>query len=204
MALGTVTQIEPTNPQFGQVTEVETDQAYPYNDPLFKDKGLALGDTITFDISYDDKVPTATNLQKYVPTERVINGPVDGPITSVPGETIRVGRGGQIKGNVIISQNSSLFVEDDGSIVDGDLTVGEGSNATFRKGGQIKGNITVSNGSLLRVVNKGVVKGNIIFNSGNKLIIGNNNGGGSVTGSITTDKIRKLSITATSTINCGV
>ncbi len=204
MALGTVTKIDPTNSQFGDVTEVETDDVYPYNDPLFKEKGIALGDTITFDISYDEKVPTATNLQKYVPSERLINGQVDGPITSVPGETIRVGRGGQIKGNVIITQNSSLFVEDDGVIEGGNLTVGEGSNATFRKGGQIKGNITVSNGSLLRVVNKGVVKGNITYNNGNKLIIGNNNGGGMVTGSITTDKIRKLSITATSTINCGV
>ena len=203
MALGKIESIDPRDSQFGTITESETGDVYNYHDPLFAQKGLALGDTVIFSISYEEKDPVATDLEKYVSTERNINTEVMGPITSAEGETIRIGKGGIVRGGVVIINNSSLFVEDTGLIDGGDLTVEAGSNATFRKGGQIKGNININNGSLLRVINKGVVKGNIVFNSGNRLIIGNDNGGGTVTGSITTDKIKKLKITSTSVINCG-
>lgn len=200
MALGKLESIDPKDAQYGTVIESETEDRYNYHDPLFREKGINVGDAITFTISYEEKNPVATDLQKYVPTERVIEGNVSGPVSTQPGETLRVKKGGKINGSVIISNNSCLYVEDDGTI-DGEVTVGDGSNATIRKGGQIKGNVNINNGSLLRVVNKGTVKGNIIFNSGNKLIIGNANGGGTVNGEIITDKIKKLSITAQSVIN---
>ncbi|MCD6065177.1 MAG: hypothetical protein K0S33_3 [Bacteroidetes bacterium] len=202
MALGKVESIDPTNAQFGTVRETETDEVYNYDDPTFKEKGLAVGSAVTFKIDYQQKEPVATDLQPYTATERLINTPVDGPIESVAGETIRVGRGGMVRGNVSILNNGVLFVEDSGS-VEGEISVGTGSNAIIRKGGIVKGNISVSNGSVLKVVNKGTVKGNISYSSGNRLIIGNDNGGGTVTGSVTTDRIRKLTITASSIINCG-
>lgn len=202
MALGKVESIDPTNPQYGTVSESETGDIFNYDDPKFRQKGLQVGSLCTFTIDYTQKDPVATELEAYVPTERTITTTIDGPIESTAGETIRVGRGGVVKGNISILNNGTLFIEDSGS-VEGQLIVGTGSNAIIRKGGVIKGNISVSNGSALKIVNKGVVKGNISFMSGNKLIVGNDNGGGTVTGSVTTDRIRKLTITATSVINCG-
>jgi cytoskeletal protein CcmA (bactofilin family) len=202
MALGKVESIDPNNSQFGTVSESETGDIYNYDDPRFKEKGLVVGSPCTFTIDYSQKEPIATDLQPYVPSERTISSPVEGPIATTTGETLRINKGGVVKGNINVSNNSTLFVEDTGS-VEGEITVQAGSNAIVRKGGMVKGNINVSNASALKVVNKGVVKGNINYNSGNKLIIGNDNGGGTITGSVTTDKIRKLTITSTSVINCG-
>jgi hypothetical protein len=47
------------------------------------------------------------------------------------------------------------------------------------------------------------VKGSVIILSANRLIIGNANGGGIVNGDITINELRKVTITTTSTINCG-
>lgn len=202
MALGKVETINPENSQYGTVTEAESGDSFPYNDPNFKSTGLQVGSECTFDIDFNAKDPVATNLQPYTATEKIITEPFSGDITSQAGETIRIKKGGMVRGNVTMSSNSTLFIEDDG-VVEGTVTVNDGSNAIVRKGGMVRGNVTINNGAVLKVVNKGTVKGNITYNSGNRLIIGNNNGPGTITGSITTDRLRKLQITADSTINCG-
>ncbi|HRD39858.1 MAG TPA: hypothetical protein PLC65_14610, partial [Bacteroidia bacterium] len=76
-------------------------------------------------------------------------------------------------------------------------------NVVARKGGIIKGSLNINHASTLKVVNKGVIKGNVVINNANRLIIGNDNGGGILSGTITIERVRRVSITATSTINCA-
>ncbi len=201
MALGKVDSINPSNPASGTVKEDETEQIYPYEDKNFPSTGLKVGDPCTYDIDYSVERPIATNLQAYVPTTRDITTPVEGPITVNVGETLNIKKGGMVKGNVNV-MNANLIVEDTGSI-EGNVEVNSQGSFIVRKGGMVKGNINVLQGSACKVVNKGNIKGNINVVSANRLIVGNDNGGGTITGSITVDKIRKVSITATSVINCG-
>lgn len=201
MALGTVESVGSPDPSVGTVLELESGKSYPYNDKEFAAKGLQQNDPVTYDIDYTVDNPIATNLQKYVPSTKEITTPVDGPISVTNGETLKVKGGGVIKGNVIVN-SGNLFVEDNGS-VEGEVSITSQGNMVVRKGGIIKGNINVNHGSALKVVNKGVIKGNINVINANRLFIGNENGGGILTGTITIDRVRKVAITATSTINCG-
>lgn len=201
MALGTVETVDAADPSVGTVAEVESGKSYPYNDKDFASKGLKVGDSVTYDIDYAVDNPIATNLQKYVPTTTEITTPVDGPYNVSNGETLKVKGGGIIKGNVVIN-SANLIVEDGGSI-EGDVSVTNQGNVVARKGGIIKGSLNINHGSALKVVNKGVIKGNIVINSANRLIVGNDNGGGVISGTITIDKVRKVTITETSTINCA-
>ena len=89
------------------------------------------------------------------------------------------------------------------TVVQGPLNVNTGETITVKKGGMVNGNVQVLDGSACKIVNKGVVNGNVQVLSANRLIVGNANGGGIINGAITVDKIRKVTITATSTINCG-
>lgn len=201
MALGIVESADPTDPSQGTVKEDETGQVYPFIDPNFPSAGLKVGDPCTYDIDYSSEKPTASNLKSYVPTTRDITSVVTGPITVNTGETLNIKRGGMVKGNINV-MNANLIVEDTGS-VEGNVEVNSQGSFVIRKGGMVKGNINVLQGSACKVVNKGNIKGNINVVSANRLIVGNDNGGGTITGSITVDKIRKVTITATSVINCG-
>jgi hypothetical protein len=201
MALGKVESIDPNDSTLGTVLEDETGLSYGYNDPNFKNTGLQVGSPCTYDIDYTQPKPTATNLQAYTPISRDITTTVPGPITVNTGETLNVKKGGMVNGNITVG-NGNLNIEDTGAVV-GNIDINSQGSMTVRKGGMVNGNITVSSGSACKVVNKGVIKGNIIVTVANRLIIGNANGGGIINGEITIDKIRKVTITATSTINCG-
>ncbi|MBL7896560.1 MAG: hypothetical protein JNK50_14790 [Bacteroidia bacterium] len=201
MALGTVATVDAADPSVGTVAELESGKTYPYNDKEFSSKGLKVGDSVTYDIDYTVDNPIATNLQKYVPTTTEITTPVDGPFNVSNGETLKVKGGGVIKGNVVIN-SANLIVEDGGS-VEGDVSVTNQGNVVARKGGIIKGSLNINHASTMKVVNKGVIKGNVVINNANRLIIGNENGGGILTGTITIERVRRVSITATSTINCA-
>lgn len=201
MALGKVESIDPNNDSIGTIKEDESEQIYPYNDPNFKATGLKVGDPCTYDIDYSADRPVATNLKSYVPTEQEITTVVQGPLTVNTGETLKIKKGGMVNGNIVVN-NANLIVEDTGGVT-GEITVDAQGSFIIRKGGMVNGNIVVNKGSACKVVNKGNVKGNIVVNSANRLIVGNNNGGGTITGAITVDKIRKVTITATSVINCG-
>lgn len=200
MALGKVETIS-EDPSIGTIIEDESGQVYAYNDPNFPKTGLKVGDACSYDIDYAQKIPMATNLLPYVPTETVITTDVSGPITVKSGETLKVKNGGKITGSVIIN-NGNLFIQGTGE-VDGDVTVNEQGSAVVRNGGKIKGNVIIASGSAFKVKNGGTVRGNIIIAQANRIIIGDADGGGNVTGSITIDKIRKVVITETSKINCG-
>lgn len=200
MALGIVDTIDdPSNPVSGTVKENETEQVYPWKDPNFPSTGLGKGAAVTYDIDYTVPSPVATNLQGYVPTTTEITTGVTGPLTVQLGETLIVKRGGAVKGNVNIN-NGNLFVEDTGTI-EGDITVDQEGSFIVRKGGMVKGNVNINSGSAMKVVNKGNIKGNVVINQANRLIIGNAVDGGTIVGSLTVDKIRKVTITATSKIN---
>ncbi len=200
MALGTVTLIN-EKPETGEVTLIDSTDVFGYNDPNFSSSGLVKGSPCTFDIDFTQQPPVATNLQAYTATEKTITTPIEGDQTIASGETLIVKNGGVIKGN-ITTNNGMLRVEDNGAVV-GNITDTGGSDVTIRKGGNVTGNITMSNSSALKVVNKGVIKGNVVVSHADRLTIGNNNGGGIVTGTITTKRVRRMEITATSTINCG-
>lgn len=200
MALGKVESIDPTDSTKGTIKEDETEQVYPFVDPNFPNTGLKVGDPCTYDIDYTARQPQATNLQPYTPTEVVISTPVTGNYTVNTGETLRVGNGGKITGSVVVN-NGNLYVQGTGE-VNGPVTIDNQGSAIARNGGKITGSITVNNGSALKVVNGGVVRGNIDVAQANRVIIGNNNGGGNVYGELTVVKIRKVTITATSKFNC--
>jgi hypothetical protein len=202
MALGKVESIDAANPTIGKITEDETGLTYPYNDPNFPNTGLKQGNPCTYDIDYSVPSPIATNLLPYVPTTRDITTAVPGPLTVAVGETLNVKKGGMVNGAINVT-NGNLMIEDGGAVI-GDIAIDNQGSFTVRKGGMVTGAINVTNGSACKIINKGNVTGAINVASANRLIIGNANGGGIITGSITVDKIRKLTITATSTINCGV
>lgn len=199
MALGIVYSIDPTDNTKGEVKENETEQIYPYVDPNFPSTGLQLNGNCTYDIDYTARTPTATNLAAYVPTETIITTPTAGPLTVNTGETLRVKSGGVVTGGVTV-KNGNLFVEDNGQ-VNGDINVDQQGSVIARKGGVITGGVTIMNGSALKVVNKGKITGGVTVMNANRVIIGNNIDGGTIVGSLTVDKIRKVTITATSKIN---
>lgn len=200
MALGTVNSIDdPSNPVSGTIKESETDQIYPFRDDNFPKTGLGVGADVTYDIDYTQKEPVATNLQAYVPTTTEITSSVKGPLTVKTGETLKVKTGGVVAGGITVN-NGNLVVEDSG-VVMGDITIDQQGSMVVRKGGNVTGTVTVNNGSALKVVNKGVVKGNVTVMQANRVIVGNDNGGGTISGSMTVDKIRKVTITSTSKIN---
>lgn len=199
MALGKVETIN-VDPSTGTIIEDETGQVYGYNDPNFPKTGLKVGDPCTYEIDYSQRTPTASNLMPYVPTETVITTPVSGPITVNVGETLKVKNGGVITGSVII-KNGNLVVQGTGEVV-GDVSVDNEGSAVVKNGGKITGSVIIASGSALKVKNGGTIRGNIDITKANRVIIGDNDGGGSVYGAITIDKIRKVTITATSTINC--
>ncbi len=200
MALGTVETVDAADPSVGTVAELESGKSYPYNDKDFAAKGLKQGDSVTYDIDYTIDNPIATNLQKYVPTTTEITTPVSGPYNVANGETLKVKGGGKITGAVTI--NSANLIVEDGGVVEGDISVTNQGNVVVRKGGKINGAVNINHASTMKVVNKGVIKGNVIINNANRLIVGNDAGGGILIGSITIDRVRKVMITATSTINC--
>lgn len=201
MALGKVESIDPRINTIGTIKEDETEQIYSFNDPNFPSTGLQVGDPCTYDIDYSSERPIATNLNAYTPTTRDITTVVTGPVTVNVGETLNIKRGGMVNGNIVVN-NANLVIEDTGGVT-GEITVDAQGSFIVRKGGMVNGNIVVNKGSACKVVNKGNVRGNIVVNSANRLIVGNANGGGTITGAITVDKIRKVTITATSVINCG-
>jgi hypothetical protein len=199
MALGIVYSIDPTDNTKGEIKENETEQIYPFVDPNFPTSGLGLNSNCTYDIDYSARTPTATNLAAYVPSEIIIDTPTAGPLTVNPGETMRVKTGGVVTGNVDI-KNGNLFIEDTG-VVNGDITVDQQGSFIARKGGKVTGNVNIMNGSAMKVVNKGRITGNVTITKANRFIIGNNVDGGTIIGSVTVDKIRKVTITPTSKIN---
>jgi hypothetical protein len=187
MALGKVTTINPDNIT-GTITEDESGQTYGFNDPNFPNTGLVVGSPCTYDIDYTQRTPIATNLASYTATERDITTAVSGPITVNVGETLKVKNGGVVTGTVVVN-NGNLFVQGTGQ-VNGDVTV----NA--------EGSAIVRNGSVFKVKNGGMIRGNIDVTKANRVIIGDADGGGNIYGSVTINKIRKVTITATSKINC--
>ena len=201
MALGKVASIDPNDSTIGTVIEDETGETYPYNDPNFKATGLQVGNPCMYDIDYSSGKPVATNLKAYTPKIIDITTPVKGPITVNPGETVNVKKGGMVNGSVSVNQGN-LFIEDTGGVI-GNIDINQQGNLAVRKGGMVNGSVSVNQGSACKIVNAGSVKGDITIVSASHLIIGNDNGGGIVTGAITITKIRKVIITATSTINCG-
>lgn len=199
MALGKVTTINPDNIS-GTITEDESGQTYGFNDPNFPNTGLVVGSPCTYDIDYTQRTPIASNLAAYTPTEIEITTPVNGPITVNPGETLRIKNGGVVTGTVVI-RNGNLFVQGTGQ-VNGDVTVDAEGSAIVRNGGVVTGTVVILSGSALKVRSGGMIRGNVEVNKANRVIFGDSNGGGNLTGSLTIDKIRKITITATSKFNC--
>jgi hypothetical protein len=199
MALGKVETIS-ADPTIGTIIEDESGQVYGYNDPNFPQTGLKVGDPCTYTIDYAQRIPVASNLLPYVPTETVITTPVAGPITVNVGESLKVKNGGKITGSVIIN-NGNLFVQGTGEI-NGDVTVNQEGSAIVRNGGMIKGSVIINSGSALKVRSGGIIRGNVDVTKANRVLIGDNDGGGIIYGALTIDKIRKVTITVTSTMNC--
>lgn len=199
MALGVIFSLDPNDGTKGEVKEDQSQQVYPFVDPNFPNLHLMEGAAVTYDIDYADAHPTATNLAAYVPTTTEITTSVNGPLTVNPGETLKVKQGGKVTGGININ-NGNLIVEDNGGVV-GDITIDNQGSFVARTGGNVVGGINVNSGSAMKVANGGKVTGGINIVRANRLIIGNQLGGGTITGSIAVDRIRKVTITTSSKIN---
>lgn len=200
MALGKVSTINSDNTS-GTITENESGQTYAFSDPNFPNTGLSLtNNACTYDIDYTQRTPIATNLASYTPSEQIITGSVSGPITVNVGESYIVKNGGVVTGTVVVN-NGNLFVQGTGQVI-GDVTVNSEGSAIVRNGGMVNGSIIVNSGSALKVKSGGMVNGTIVVNQANRVFFGDSTGGGNLTGSLTIDKIRKVTITATSKFNC--
>ena len=152
-------------------------------------------------LDYTQRIQIVSNLKPYAPKTTDITTVASEPLTVNAGETLNVKKGGMVKGSTLVG-NGNLNMEDTGVVLS-DVKVDNGGSFVVRKGGVVTSVISLSSGSACKVVNKDVVKGSIIILSANRLIIGNVNGGGIVNSDITINKFRKVTITATSTINCG-
>lgn len=160
-----------------------------------------IGSQCTYDIDYTQRIQIASNLKPYTPKTTDITTVVSEPLTVNAGETLNVKKGGMVKDSAMVG-NGNLNMEDTGALL-GDVKVDIGGSFVVRRGGVVTGVITLSSESPCKIVNKKVVKGSVIILSANRVIIGNANGGGIVNSDITINKLRKVTITATSTINCG-
>jgi hypothetical protein len=205
MPLGKVESIDPIDNTKGTVREDETNEVFNYSDDEFATKNLAVGDSCSFDVDYTLRQPVATNLQKVtiVPT-KVINREETGPLTILAGETVIVKEGGNVKGDIKII-NGKLVVAANGA-TEGRTDISEGGRLVVKEGGNVKGDIHIVKGSALKIIGGGKVTGNIYIpkaNSLNRFILGNADGPGSITGALDMFRVRNISITAESKINCN-
>jgi hypothetical protein len=209
MATGIVKTITPTGdpniqPTTGTVEADETGEIISFEDPNFPATGLIEGDVCTFDVNMvpardGTLTPIAINLAKVTVVESPITGPFTGDITANAGQTFLIkSAAGVVTGNINI--NGGKVIVADSAQINGNVSVNDGVFVA-RKSGGVKGSILINGGGSLKVVNGGVIKGNINITAGARLIIGNDNGGGTINGSLSIQKIRKIDITSTSKIN---
>jgi hypothetical protein len=211
MATGIVLSIDPSGTT-GQVQVDETGETIAFNDANFPNTGLtatAPNNSCTFDI---DLVPQtnrgsvaqyyATNMQVAPPPRnQSITSAVTQDITALVGDIITISTAAAVvTGNITI--NGGKVIVDQDAQITGNVTVNSDGIFVARNKGKIMGSIGINSGGSLKVVNKGKIVGNIGISQGGRMIIGNQNGGGIVTGAISIASIRSVSITADSTINC--
>lgn len=204
MATGIILSINPDGAS-GTVQVDETGEVLPFNDAKFSSSGLAVGDRCTFNVLMDLSTGLfyAASIQPLasVPPPKTITDAFNGDVTVNVGEVVTItGPAAVVTGNIIIN-GGKVIVEQNAvvtgkthSVIDGVLVA--------RKGGQVKGGINIDGGGSMKIVNKGKVTGGINIQSAGRLIVGNDNGPGFITGSIDILKIRKVTITADSSINC--
>ncbi|HXD92308.1 MAG TPA: hypothetical protein VNX01_03805 [Bacteroidia bacterium] len=207
MATGIVYSIDPApvgaNPTSGQVQQDETGDIFQFTDPNFPNTGLALNAQCTFDIVTSPKDPTlsyATNLQPLVLSPpQSITGPYTGNITANVGDVYTISTAAAVvTGNVTI--NGGKVIVDQNAQINGSINVSGDGIMVARGGGQVKGGVVMSSGGSLKVVNKGKVTGNISVSQAGRMIVGNANGPGFITGTVDIQKIRAFDITAGSSI----
>lgn len=209
MASGIVYAFLNDQKTLGQVQMDETQEIVPYSDKNFPNTGLNLNSPCTYDLVDDPSNPgqyMATNLQPIptpAPTPTTITGPYTGDLNAGNGTTFIVtGSAAVVTGNIIINggtviveQNAQVNATSAHSVIGGVLVA--------RKGGYVKGTLNVDGGGSLKIVNKGKLTGGINVSGALRVIVGNDNGGGIISGDITISKTRKVTITSTSSINCG-
>ena len=214
MATGIVSIIDASGTT-GQVQVDETGEVMGFNDPNFPSTGLTItppNNSCTFDIVAQTVTPpgsripvviySATNLAVApAPRTQTISGPVTQDVTALVGDIITItGAAAIVTGNLVI--NGGKIIIDQDAQVTGSGSVNSDGILVARGKGKVMGGIIVNSGGNLKVVNKGKVVGGIIVNSGGRMIVGNGNGGGIISGAITIQSIRNVSITADSVINC--
>ena len=214
MATGIVLSVDPSGTT-GQVQVDETGETFTFDDPNFPNTGLttqAPNNSCTFDIvSHIIIGPTgrpvivysATNLQVAPATRtQTINTAYSGDITALVGDVITITSAAAVlTGNVTV--NGGKVVIDSSAQVVGSININSDGIVAVKNKGTVRGNIVINSGGNLKVVNKGKLMGSIVIQQAGRMIVGNDNGSGSIMGAIDITQIRHLTITADSTINCG-
>jgi hypothetical protein len=200
MATGTITTVNPDKIS-GTITLDDDGGTYGFSDTNFPSTGLAPTNPATTAIDFEEPTPIGTGVEPVI-----IEPPVE--ITTTVTQDFTVGKGqslvvrnkGHVKGNVVIG-SGSLTVQG-GGLVEGNITVSDGGNVNLRNNGHVKGNVVIGSGNVMKIVGGGKLEGSLTITKSNKLIIGNDNGGGIITGTIDIKKIRRVEITSTSKFNC--
>jgi hypothetical protein len=204
MATGNVTLVN-RNGISGTVTVDETNEVLNFSDSNFPSTGLndTTNTACTFDIVDDVNNPgqsIANNLKQLVAAApQNITGPYTGNITANVGDVYTISTAkGVVNGNITI--NGGKVIVEQNAVINGSVNVSGDGIIVAKGGGQIRGNIGINTGGSLKVVNNGTIKGNIGINQAGRMIVGNANGPGFITGTVDIQKIRKFDVSAGSTI----
>lgn len=193
MANGTVTSFnnnstDPTIIYYGTVTDLMGD-IYNVTDPGFNNSNFSIGGTATFSIT--TVVDAEGNFTAFgvkpgapAPPPTTITGPYTGDITANIGDVYTVtGKEAVVTGNLIIN-GGTIIVEQQAQVNGTSHQISQGGVMFTRKGGNTNGNISINTGGCMKVVNNGTVRGNIGINAAGKIMIGNQNGPGFITGTL--------------------
>jgi hypothetical protein len=194
------TKVDP--PVSGTIKADETGDLIPFTDPNFAKLGLTVGDPVAYTLDPNSKELIAINLAVVAPPlkEIEITGPSAGFKINANETYILKGAAAVVTGDIDITSGKLIAGKD--SSVKGNIT---GNDATIvaRNKGSLNGNITITDGAL-KVVTGGCVTGNVVITNRARIIIGNDEGPGKITGTLSVQHATLLTITKDSKINCGV
>jgi hypothetical protein len=186
----------------GQVQQDETGDIFNFQDTNFPNTGLKLNGSCTFDLIQSPKDPTsfyATNLAVApAPRLQTINGPT-GDITALVGDVITITSSAAVVNGTITISGGKVVI-DQNATVNGPVNVNADGIIVAKGGGSITGNIGMSTGGSLKVVKNGSITGNVIASQAGRIIVGNQNGPGFITGTLDIQGLRDLRVTPDSKI----
>ncbi len=209
MATGIVLSVDPIGTT-GQVQVDETGETLPFNDPNFPSSGLSAtapnnAALFAIDAAADQETAQyyATGLKQAPPVNKVsISSSSSANVTANVGDVITIsGSGTIVSGDININGGKIIIDQAQVSPTSGVVNVTADGIIVARNGGQVtNGNININTGGSMKVVNNGQVTGTVVISQAGRMIVGNANGPGIITGTIDIKGIRAIDISGGSVI----